>query len=170
MNPLDINDPRAEIGDTVVLLINTKTGTVKEIPCGPINAGHLSGDRPVVYNKTRKVPEIPARWADVFMFYRDFCASPDVAKAADLSVEESKAYYKAYRDFMKARGSGKAARVPDGVDIDRLKHPAACAIRDRNKRNAGQESFPRDKFEKIVSRLRSDASAENTKAKTKVKT
>lgn len=154
MKPLDVNDPRTERGDTVVVLISLRTGTLKEIPCGPINAGHLSGDRPVVWNKTRKVAEIPARYVGKFMFYKDFCGSGDAAKAAGITLEQSKGYYPAYREFMDARGYGKAARVPDGVDIDRLKHPAALQLRERNVRNAGQRSFPKAKFEEIVSGLR----------------
>jgi hypothetical protein len=69
---LAITDARAEVGDDPVYVVNIENGRIAEIPCGPRDAAHFSGDRIVVWVAALRKPVIAARHSKRWRFYEDF--------------------------------------------------------------------------------------------------
>lgn len=154
-NVIATDDPRAEESEPPVIIVNIRTGKIREIPCGPIDAAHFSGRRIVYWNKMAGRAEIPRKHAREWRFYADFCADPNVAKAAGLSVEESALYFAAYREFIAIRGHGaKAKHINYSVEqVRKLWHPALLELRKDHESARGQARIDPGMLEAITARL-----------------
>lgn len=154
---IPIGDRRAEASDPPVVIINVETGRIAEIPCGPGDAQYMSGDRLVFWSKTQRRAEIPVKHARRWRFYADFCADPQIAAKHGLTVQESSAYFEAFRKFMNSRGLGANSRTLPGLkadDIEKLWHPEARELRRLHKAAGGQQRMGEDALASITAGLK----------------